>query len=71
MVFGYHNIHSVANKLDDLLEVRRDMSIDVMFLVETWHDTDSLGYLSASTCRRLSPVGTLTFTKRLDKVEIR
>lgn len=63
----------MANKVDDLLEVRRDMSIDVMFLVETWqwHDTDSVGYLSASTCRRLSPVGTLTFTKRLDKVEIR
>ena len=71
MVFGYHNIHSVANKLDDLLEVCRNMSIDVMFLVETWHDTDSVGRLSASTCRRLSPVGTLTFTKRLDKVEIR
>lgn len=38
---------------------------------ETWHDTDTVGRLSASTCRRLSPVGTLTFTKRLDKVEIR
>ena len=29
---------------DDLLEVRRDMSIDVMFLVETWHDTDSVAF---------------------------
>ena len=34
----------MANKLDDLLEVRRDMSIDVMFLVETWHDTDSVAF---------------------------
>jgi len=42
LVFGCHNIRSVANKLDDLLEVRRDMSVDVMFLVETWHDTDSV-----------------------------
>ena len=34
----------MANKLDDLLEVRRDMSVDVMFLVETWHDTDSVAF---------------------------
>ena len=44
LVFGCHNIRSVANKLDDLLEVRRDMSIDVMFLAETWHDTDSVAF---------------------------
>jgi len=35
LVFGCYNIRSVANKLDDLLEVRRDLSIDVLFLVET------------------------------------
>ena len=29
-------------KLDDMLEVRCDLSIDVLFLVETWHDADSV-----------------------------
>ena len=38
------NIHSVTYKLDDLLEVRRDLSIDVMFLIETWHDTDCIAF---------------------------
>jgi len=40
--FGCLNIRSVGNKLDDLLEVRRDQLIDVMFLVETWHDSESV-----------------------------
>jgi hypothetical protein len=35
------NIRSIVNKLDDLLELRRDRSIDVLCLVETWHDADS------------------------------
>jgi hypothetical protein len=30
-------------KLDELLDVRRDLAIDVLFLVETWHDVDSVG----------------------------
>jgi len=34
----------VGNKLDDLLEVRRDLSLGVMFLVETWHDTESVAF---------------------------
>ena len=48
-IFGCLNIRSLGNKLDDLLEVRRDQSVDVMFLVETWHDSDSvsLGRLRA------------------------
>ena len=37
LVFALLNIRSVANKLDDLLDVRRDLAIDVLFLVETWH----------------------------------
>jgi hypothetical protein len=45
--FGRLNIRSIVNKLDDLLEVRRDRSIDVLCLVETWHDADS------ATFRRL------------------
>ena len=37
LVFALLNVRSVANKLDDLLDVRRDLAIDVLFLVETWH----------------------------------
>ena len=44
LVFGCHNIRSVANKLDDVLEVRSDLGIDVLYLVETWHDTDSVSF---------------------------
>ena len=42
VVFGCINIRSLANKVDDLLEVRSDQSIDVLFLTETWHDADSV-----------------------------
>ena len=47
LTFGLLNIRSIANKLDDLLEIRRDRLIDVLCLVETWHDADS------ATFRRL------------------
>jgi len=40
--FACFNVRSLNNKLDDLLEVRRDCSVDVLFLVETWHDADSV-----------------------------
>jgi len=40
LTFGSLNIRSLANKTDDLLEVRRDHGIDVLCLVETWHDAD-------------------------------
>ena len=49
LVFGCFNIRSVTNKIDDLLEVRRDRSIDVLFLVETWHDTDSVAFCRLRT----------------------
>jgi len=42
LVFGCLNIRSPANKLDDVLDLRRYQRIDVLFLVETWHDTDSV-----------------------------
>ena len=42
LAFGCLNIRSLNNKLDDLLEVRRDQAIDVLCLVETWHDADSV-----------------------------
>ena len=40
--FGFLNIRSLANKVDDLLEVRRDLLVDVLLLAETWHDSDSV-----------------------------
>ena len=42
LMFGSININSLTTKLDDLLDVRRDQQIDVMFLVETHHDSDSI-----------------------------
>jgi len=42
MNLGCLNIRSLNNKLDDVLEVRRDLCIDVLFLVETWHDPDAV-----------------------------
>jgi len=42
MYFACLNIRSLHNKLDDVLEVRRDYDIDVLFLSETWHDPDSV-----------------------------
>ena len=32
----------LESKLDDLLEVRRDQSIDVLLVTESWHDPDSV-----------------------------
>jgi len=42
LTFGCINICSLNNKVDDLLEVRRDHKVDVLCLVETWHDVDSI-----------------------------
>ena len=42
LVCGCLNIRSVANKVDDLLDVRHEQHIDLLFLVETWHDCDSV-----------------------------
>ena len=42
LTFGCINICSLNNKVYDLLEVRRDRKVDVLCLVETWHDTDSI-----------------------------
>ena len=44
LVFAHVNIRSLANKLDDLLDVRRDLAIDVLFLGEMWHDADSVSF---------------------------
>jgi hypothetical protein len=42
LVFGCLNIRSLHNKLDDFLEVRRQCSLDVVCLSETWYDADSV-----------------------------
>jgi len=36
------NVRSLELKLDDVFEVRRDHSLDVLLLTETWHDADSV-----------------------------
>ena len=51
LAFGCINIRSLGNKLDDLLDVRRDHRIKLLFLTETWHDVDSV------TMRRLRVEG--------------
>jgi len=51
LIAGFVNIRSVQNKLDDLLAVIRDRSIDVLCLAETWHDDDCVGF------RRLRAAG--------------
>jgi len=59
LVFVHLNIRSLANKLDDLLDVRRDLAIDVLLLGEMWHDADSVQLL---TCRRISSGGSTSST---------
>ena len=42
--FGFLNICSVGKKLDNLFDARRDQSIDVVCLAETWHDDDCVAF---------------------------
>ena len=42
LCFGLLNIRSLQHKVDDILEVQRDCKLDVIMLVETWHDHDSV-----------------------------
>lgn len=66
--FGALNIRSLENKLETLLQVRNDQLIDVLFLVETWHDNDSVclgrlrqnGFQVADRPRPRALVNTLT-----------
>jgi len=53
IVCGCINIRSLTNKVDDMLEVRRDRSIDVLFVVETWHDVDSTSLSRLPASRRI------------------
>ena len=52
LVFGFINIRSLTNKIDDLLETGRDLSLDVTLIADmAWHRV-CLPWPSA--CRRLS-----------------
>ena len=42
LVVSLINVSCLTNKHDDLLQVRRDHGVDVLLLVETWHDADSV-----------------------------
>ena len=39
---GCMNVHSVAGKIEDIVAMKRDQSIDMLCLCETWHDEDSV-----------------------------
>ena len=41
VTFVLLNMRSLNNKLDDVLEIMRDRSVDVFCITESWHDTDS------------------------------
>ena len=42
LVFGCMNVRSAAGKIDDIVAMKHDRSIDVLCLCETWHDEDSV-----------------------------
>ena len=43
IVFGSMNVASLSpSKLDELLVVARQQTLDVLLLCETWHDADSV-----------------------------
>ena len=39
---GCCNVRSMLNKIDLLIDLRRQLALDVTFLVETWHDAESV-----------------------------
>ena len=41
VTFALLNVRSLNNKLDDVLEIMRDRSVDIFCITESWHDTDS------------------------------
>ena len=41
-MFGCVIVRSLTNKVDDLLSLLQEQSIDVTLLTETWHDADSI-----------------------------
>ena len=41
-MFGSMNVHSLNDKIDAILSVRRERKLDVLLLAETWHYPDSV-----------------------------
>ena len=39
---AFANIRALSNKLDSLIDICHDHNTDVVFLTETWHDSDSV-----------------------------
>jgi hypothetical protein len=48
LICRYLNIQSLANKVDDLRDVRRDQFVVVLLPTETWYDDDAV----VSVCLR-------------------
>jgi len=42
LTFGLLNVQSANNKIDDIIDMKKEQGLDVMLLTETWHDTDSV-----------------------------
>jgi len=42
LVFRALNVQSANNKIDEIMDIRRDHALDVMLLSETWHDGNSV-----------------------------
>ncbi len=42
LTLGLLNVRSLHGKIDDVLELRQYLSLDIFCLVETWHDADSV-----------------------------
>jgi len=40
LTFGLLNVQSANNKIDDILDMKKEQRLDIMLLTETWHDTD-------------------------------
>jgi hypothetical protein len=42
LTFGLLNVPSANDKIDDIIDTKRENRLDVMLLTETWHDADSV-----------------------------
>ena len=41
LTFDLFNVRSLLKNVEYVLEIRRDHSVDVILLTESWHDTDN------------------------------
>ena len=42
LTFGLLNVQSANNKIDDIIDMKKEHGLNVMLLNETWHDADSV-----------------------------